>query len=503
MAKFRNAMDDEDSEDGGGFRCAECSKCLNCKTSSKHTAISLREAREQQLIEESVKIDVINRRVTVNYPFLKNPVEFLTAVHSNPSNDSQALKVYKTQCKKSEIVKDGMRNVHKDLVEKGFMVKLDDMCQDRRKLILNAEFKHFNPWRLVMKMDSVTTPVRMVVDPSMTRMNEILAKGENRIGLIFNIMIRCRCTEFIWSSDISKLYNQLYMDDPSLPFSLFLYGEELDKDKEPEIWVMVRAWYGIVSTGGQAGFAMDKLTEMLAERYPGAYKSLREDRYVDDILSGENSRQGREEQIEAVQEVLKRGGFSLKFIIRSREKSSEKASTDGETMKLLGYKWDPEKDELSPELRELNLNKKLRGERKPNPEPVKTRSDAERLLSGVKLTRSLVVGKISELFDPCGFFEPIKLQMKLQTSSLKGKDRDEILPVEDQEKWRGILKGYVNLPETKIPRFCVPSERDSKSRIWLICLADAAEFAGGAAVYAGKENSPGIWSCSLLALNQS
>ncbi len=67
MAKFRNAMDDEDSEDGGGFRCADCSKCLNCKTSSKRTAITLREAREQQLIEESVKIDVVNKKVTVNY----------------------------------------------------------------------------------------------------------------------------------------------------------------------------------------------------------------------------------------------------------------------------------------------------------------------------------------------------------------------------------------------------------------------------------------------------
>ncbi len=105
---------------------------------------------------------------------------------------------------------------------------------------------------------------------------------------------------------------------------------------------------------------------MLAERYPGAYRSLREDRYLDDILSGEDSKQGREEQIEAVQEVLKRGGFSLKFIVRSGEKPSEKASTDGETMKLLGYKWDPEKDELCPGVGELNLNKKLREERKPN-----------------------------------------------------------------------------------------------------------------------------------------
>ena len=148
-------------------------------------------------------------------------------------------------------------------------------------------------------------------------------------------------------------------------------------------------------------------------------------------------------------------------------------------MKLLGYKWDPEKDELSPGIGELNLNKKLRGERKPNPEPVKTMLDAERLLSGVKLTRSLIVGKILELFDPCGFFEPIKLQMKLQTSSLKGQDWDEVLPIQDQEKWREILKGYVNLPEIRIPRFCVPGERDSKSKIRLICLADAAEFAGG------------------------
>ena len=50
------------------------------------------------------------------------------------------------------------------------------------------------------------------------------------------------------------------------------------------------------------------------ENYPEAYKSLKQDRYVDDILSGEDSRQGREDQIEAVQEVLKRGGFLLSLL---------------------------------------------------------------------------------------------------------------------------------------------------------------------------------------------
>ena len=137
-------------------------------------------------------------------------------------------------------------------------------------------------------------------------------------------------------------------------------------------------------------------------------------------------------------------------------------------MKLLGYKWDPEKDELSPGLGELNLNKKMRGERKPNIEPVRIVLDAEKLLAGVKLTRSLIVGKISEFFDPCESFEPVKLQMKLLTGSLKGKDWEEVLPEEDQETWRQILKGYVNLSDITIPRLCVPGKKISESKIRLI-----------------------------------
>ena len=60
-------------------------------------------------------------------------------------------------------------------------------------------------------------------------------------------------------------------------------------------------------------------------------------------------------------------------------------------MKLLGYKWDPEKDDLSPGLGELNMNKKRRGEKKPNLEPVRTVRDAENLLASVKLTRSFLI----------------------------------------------------------------------------------------------------------------
>ena len=112
-------------------------------------------------------------------------------------------------------------------------------------------------------------------------------------------------------------------------------------------------------------------------------------------------------------------------------KPCDKASSDGESLKLLGYKWDSELNLLSPGLGELNMNKKVRGEKKPNPEPDKTILDAEILLGKVQLTRSMVVGKVSEFFYPCGFFEPIKVQMKLLTSGIDGKRWDKVLSEKD------------------------------------------------------------------------
>ncbi len=41
------------------------------------------------------------------------------------------------------------------------------------------------------------------------------------------------------------------------------------------------------------------------------------------------------------------------------------------------------------------------------------------------------------------------------------------------------MRSNVNLPEIIIPRFCLPEKRAEKGKIRLICLADAAEFAGG------------------------
>ena len=125
--------------------------------------------------------------------------------------------------------------------------------------------------------------------------------------------------------------------------------------------------------------------------------------------------------------------------------------------------------------------------------------DARILLQDVKLTRRTILAKVAEFYDPCGFWEPIKLQMKLAMLPLKGLEWDEKNSDEEQAKWSDILMTFVELNDIQMPRCCIPSDKESISKIRLICLSDAAEFAGGAVVYAGRKLKSGGWSCTIMA----
>ena len=127
IAKMRELMDIDDLDDTVPYRCPLCAKCFTSKRSQRRTAISLQEAREQQIIEDSVKISLEEKRVIVTYPFLKDPVNFITQRHKGSNNYNQALKVYKSQCRKSVDIREGMRKVQRELVDKDFMSKLSKL----------------------------------------------------------------------------------------------------------------------------------------------------------------------------------------------------------------------------------------------------------------------------------------------------------------------------------------------------------------------------------------
>ena len=241
------------------------------------------------------------------------------------------------------------------------MTKLSDMPPETQKQVNLPKFLHYHPWSVVAKEDSLSTPIRLVVDPTRTGLNIILPKGENRLGSISNILIGNRADPYSWSSDITKLYNQLHLHESAYPYSLFLYDDELSQEKKPQVWLMTVAWYGVTCTGSQAGCAIERAVQEGAEKYPLAVKCLTNRRYVDDLAPGAQTKEDRQKQEDQSLELLGTIGLIVKYIVRSGEDPCEMASSDGKSVKLLGYKWSTKEDTLSPGFSELNLNKKVRG----------------------------------------------------------------------------------------------------------------------------------------------
>ena len=204
--------------------------------------------------------------------------------------------------------------------------------------------------------ESASTPIRAVVDPSATGLNIILAKGVNDLAKINDILIRSRCMKHIWTTDIKKLYNQLHLRDESLPYGLFLYEDSMSLDTKPQVWVMTVAWYGVTSTANQSGFALTELAELTKDDFPHAHDILTKNRYVDDVIGGSNSLEEVDTQVVQVKATLAAGGFQTKYIVRSGEPPEESASSDGSSIKVLGYKWTTQDDVLYPGFSELNFN---------------------------------------------------------------------------------------------------------------------------------------------------
>ena len=99
--------------------------------------------------------------------------------------------------------------------------------------------------------------------------------------------------------------------------------------------------------------------------------------------------------------MLGNGGFGFKYVVCSGKAPREKESP-GINVKLLGFKWNSEKDVLYPEFEELDFKKKVRGAKKPNIQPVITIQDAGRLMTSIILTRRMVVSILAELYGPDG-----------------------------------------------------------------------------------------------------
>jgi hypothetical protein len=128
----------------------------------------------------------------------------------------------------------------------------------------------------------------------------------------------------------------------------------------------------------------------------------------------------------------------------------------------------------------MNLEKKVRGAKAPPKVDVSTPEGLRDAMTRGLVTRMTLASRVAEFYDPVGLFEPLKLALKLALSEFNALDWLDPIPADRYEIWVRLFTATENSRELKL------------------CLADAAEHAGGCAIYVGYPLTDGSFSCRLV-----
>ena len=274
------------------YRCMKCRNCVACKNASQIEDISLQAEAEQDLINNSVDVDIYDKHEAfAELPFIADP-----KVRLDPTNYPMSRKVYNSVTKALSKDPKGREDTIKaegKLHSLGYVEWLDNLSEEDREMILNAIVKYFIPWRVVWS-SSISTPVRPVFDasqrgPNGCSLNDILAKGSNNMNNLVQILLRWITHIWAYHTDIRTMYNRVKLLKPFWCYQLYLWEKDLDPSKEPLIKVIMTLIYGVRSSGNQAERAIRLTAEKNAEEFPKAYDIIHHDTYVDDVVSGAES----------------------------------------------------------------------------------------------------------------------------------------------------------------------------------------------------------------------
>lgn len=482
------------------YRCVACRNCTACKNAEVMEASSLREEQEQFLIEDSVTFIPEEKRLVSFLPFISDP-----SVELKP-NRYNAEKVFQSQMKKvqaSDDVKNDVLASFNKLADRGYLAPLSSLNENTQKLIKDEKDPgYWIPWRTVYKENSLSTPVRLVFDasartPGGLSLNETLAKGQNRLASIHNILQKFRNKPSAFACDIRLAYNQIQLAPEHMRYQKFLWSDQLAPEKPPEPYVITTLIYGVKPAGNslQAGF--DKLSKHCREAYPehapGA-DALSKSAYVDDVCRSDDSPEESKKTAASLDFVLSQAGMEVKGYTFSGQPPPADVSANGESIGLVGMAWFPEKDEISLEIKPLYFGKAKRGKLPP---PVE--GDIRPQLAK-NFTRRNLLGKVAGVFDPLGLLTPVSARLKLDLHDLVElkMDWDTLVPDSYLEKWVKNIEDIQDLREIRFRRTIIPEDAVNTD-VELVVSADASQYIAIACIHGRVKRKNGLFSSQLIS----
>jgi hypothetical protein len=477
------------------YRCVKCRGCPICKKGATLEHQSLKEEREDQIIQQSVRFLPEQQRVEADLPFVIDPEENLGQNRhiAMAILQSQMRKLRQQPEQKQEVLKS-----HNKLADNGYSCRIDELPDDIKKEVESSETYYYLPWRTVTKEGSLSTPTRCVFDASSgTRtgksLNDTLAKGSNRLEKLLHLLINFRAGPHAFATDIKMAYNNVALTPKCYKWHRYLWYPDCNPDMEVEERVMKTLIYGVVSSGNQTTEAIQQVADYCAVKFPehkAGTDVLKEHTYVDDSSESSDSIEERAVQVGGLNFALSLAQMQVKSYVLSGEKPDDSVSADGKSVGMLGYRWLPEEDALTLEPKPLYFGKTRRGKR---PEPVEgdVRAALER-----NFTKRTLISKMQANYDPIGLATPITAQFKRDYSVITGlgTDWDDGLPASHLDTWVSHLDIMQQLPKVKFPRAAANS-----GKVDLLISTDASKDLAVACAHTRFTASDGSIQVRLVA----
>lgn len=361
---------------------------------------------------------------------------------------------------------------------------LDNGYAKRIPLTLTSErgdAKYFLPHHCVIREDSKSTKLRVVLDASMKTstgysLNDIVLKGFSVQPELFDILIRFRTYKFVLTSDIQKMFLQIKVN-PTLRFLQNILWRE-NPSEDLQCLELSTVFFGNKSSPFIATRCLAELVSQRQITYPLAAQALSQQCYMDDCLSGADSESELYELKNQLIALLKEAGFNLHKWCSNFEpilqlnsnkdnnyKQPEKICIKDENVsnKVLGLIWKPDSDDFLISYPEIKISEIY--------------------------TKRKVLSIIASMFDPLGLISPVIVIAKLIMQKIWSdkSDWDDVLNTDLLSEWLKFLKFLPDVKNLSIARYLFSpeslTEKNCILKIELHGYCDSSAKAYGCCLY--------------------
>ncbi|XP_037298672.1 uncharacterized protein LOC119190571 [Manduca sexta] len=364
-----------------------------------------------------------------------------------------------------------------NLIEKGYAVRCDGSESSSPVCWYLPHFAVQNP--------NKPGKQRLVFDAAATShgvsLNDHLLEGPDMLMSLPGIMFPFRESAVAVTADIQEMFLRIKIRAEDQSAQQFLWRGN-DRTNPPQRFKMTSMIFGAASSPFMAHFVRNHNANVHAQLYPRAAEAITKYHYMDDLVASYDTPGEAHEAIEEMKTVHAAAGFTLRGWNSNDEVASRRAprvalesahATGGEHQhsKILGLRWDPERDELGFNTAMSRVPKEVKRKcARPPREALST---------------------VMSIYDPLGLLSVYTIRAKIILQNLwrLKMSWEERVPEEDGKLFATWLSQLSAIGQLRIPRHYGPTSHERRIELHVMC--DASEQAYAAVAYwrmVGQEN---------------